>query len=339
MNDPKAALEKFQIKGAIKSVALFGGGHINDTYKVETSEAQYLLQRVNTDVFRNTEIFEANLRALLAGKSEVLVEHIATEEGRWLLVDKSGAWKVQVFDEDVYAPQLANDLRQVSEVARGFGKFTALGLSVDIFKESIPDFHNLQWRLEQLDEAIENNAVGRRTEAQSLIDQANAYRWISEKMEALKGDGLPLRLCHNDTKIDNILLSRSSDRFKYVIDLDTVGPGYALYDFGDMMRTLLSPTKEAEPDVSKIELREDYYISLRDGFLSECRHCLTALEIESLAFGGQYMTYIMGIRFLADYLNGDVYYKVSHGEENFVRARNQLRLLTLMDGLDTTEEK
>lgn len=338
MNDAKTALENFQIKGAIRSIALFGGGHINDTYKVETSEAQYLLQRINTDVFKDTGIFEANLNALFSTRSDVLVKHIPTLKNTWLFVDASGAWKTQLFDKDTYAPQLANDLRQVSEVAKGFGKFTSLGLAADAFQETIPDFHNLKWRLEQLDEAIENNAAGRRTEAQNLIDQANAYRWIGKKMEALKADGLALRLCHNDTKIDNILLSRSSGQFKYVIDLDTVGPGYALYDFGDMMRTLLSPTKESEPDVSKIELREDYYISLRDGFLGECRHSLSALEIESLAFGGQYMTYIMAIRFLADYLNGDIYYKVSHAEENFVRARNQLRLLSLMDDLDIKDQ-
>ncbi|MCE7991958.1 MAG: aminoglycoside phosphotransferase family protein [Roseivirga sp.] len=337
MNDPKTALENFQIKGAIRSVALFGGGHINDTYKVETSEAQYLLQRINTDVFRDTDIFEANLNALFTTKSDVLVEHVPTWKNTWLFLDTSGAWKTQLFDKDTYAPQMADDLRQVSEVAKGFGKFTSLGLSADAFQETIPDFHNLQWRLEQLDEAIESDLARRKAEAQNLIDQANAYRWINQKMECLKVEGLPQRLCHNDTKIDNILLSCSSNQFKYVIDLDTVGPGYALYDFGDMMRTLLSPTKESEPDVSKIELREDYYVSLRDGFLSQCEHALTALEIESLAFGGQYMTYIMAIRFLADYLNGDVYYKVSHEEENFVRARNQLRLLKLMDDLADKE--
>ncbi len=331
MNDPRAALEKFQIKGAIKSVALFGGGHINDTYKVDTSEAQYLLQRVNTAVFRNTEVFEANLRALLASKSGVLVGHIPTLEGRWLLVDRSGAWKVQSFDDDVYAPQLANDLNQVTEVARGFGKFIALNLPVHSFQETIPGFHNLDWRLEQLDEAIANNLADRKKRTEELIDQANEFRWIAVKMKTLKKQGLPLRLCHNDTKIDNILLSSSSDTFRYVIDLDTVGPGYALYDFGDMMRTLLSPTKEAEPDVSKIKLRKEYYDCLREAFLTECKHSLTALEVESLSFGGQYMTYLMAIRFLVDYLNGDVYYKVSHEEENFIRARNQLRLLKLMD--------
>lgn len=337
MNDPKAALENFQIKGAIKSVALFGGGHINDTYRVETTEAQYLLQRVNTAVFKDTVVFERNLRALFASDSEVLVQHIPTQENSWLHIDTSGAWKTQHFDEDTYAPQLANDLHQVSEVAKGFGKFTAMAvnLSVDHFQEIIPDFHNLKWRLKQLDEAIEKDVARRKQKAKGLIDQANQYCWIVERMELLKDKGLPLRLCHNDTKIDNILLSSSSDKFKYVIDLDTAGPGYLLYDFGDMMRTLLSPTKESEPDITKIELREDYYQHLRKGFLSECEGVITKLEVESLAFGGLYMTYIMAVRFLTDYLNGDLYYKVAHIEENFIRARNQLRLLKLIDIFNT----
>lgn len=331
MNTPVSVLGKFQIKGAIESVALFGGGHINDTYRVKTTQAQYLLQRINTTVFRDIILFESNLSALLAGRPEVLVEHIPTFEQKWLLTDSSGTWKVQVFDEDTYAPQLAKDPDQVREVGKGFGRFMALNLPVNIFGEIIPDFHNIDWRLEQLDEAIANNAVNRKTEAQNLIDQANEYRWIAYRMQLLKGQGLPLRVCHNDTKIDNILLSRSSGCFKYVIDLDTVGPGYALYDFGDMMRTLLSPTKEAEPDISKIELRQRYYQSLREGFLGECEGMLNEMEIQSLSFGGQYMTYLMAVRFLADYLNGDVYYKVSYEQENFVRARNQLRLLKLMD--------
>ncbi len=331
MDRPLAVLEKFQIKGAIESVALFGSGHINDTYKVETTSARYLLQRINTRIFRDIGLFESNLGALMAGKPEVLVAHIPTLEEQWLFTDDSGTWKMQIFDEDTYAPQLADHPDQVREVGKGFGKFMALNLPADAFGEIIPDFHSIDWRLKQLDEAIANNVAGRKAEAQPLIDQADDYRWIAERMEYLKGQGLPLRLCHNDTKIDNILLSRSSGHFKYVIDLDTVGPGYALYDFGDMMRTLLSPTKEAEPDVSKIELRQHYYQSLREGFLGECEGMLHKVEIESLSFGGQYMTYLMAIRFLGDFLNGDMYYKVSHKQENFIRARNQLRLLKLMD--------
>lgn len=331
MTAPVKALKNFQIKGAIKSVALFGGGHINDTYRVETTKARYLLQRINTSVFSTIAVFEANLSALFARESEILVEHIRTWDNRWLFVDSQGAWKAQHFDEDTYAPQLANDFRQVSEIARGFGKFIAMDLPVGPFRETIPDFHNLEWRLQQLGDAVAANIAGRKDLAKELIDQANEYRWIAEKMELLKNRGLALRLCHNDTKIDNILLSRSSDHFKFVIDLDTVGPGYVLYDFGDLMRTVLSSAQESEPDVDKVALREDYYEVLREGFLSECRNMLTTLEFESLAFGGQYMTYIMAIRFLTDYLNGDVYYKISHDQENFIRARNQLRLLSLMD--------
>jgi thiamine kinase-like enzyme len=327
MNDPRAALEKFQIKGAIKSVALFGGGHINDTYCVETTRAQYLLQRINSSVFSNTAIFESNLSALFARESEILVEHIRTLDNKWLSVDALGAWKLQHFDEDTYAPQLADDIMKVSEIARGFGRFIAMDLPVEPFRETITGFHKLEWRLQQFDEAVAENLAGRKGPAKELIDQANDYRWIAEKMECLEGNGLVMRVCHNDTKIDNILLSRSSDSFKYVIDLDTVGPGYVLYDFGDLMRTVLSPTRESEPDISKVVLRENYYEVLREGFLSECQNILTPLEIESLAFGGQYMTYIMAVRFLADYLNGDVYYKTGYDHENFIRARNQLMLL------------
>lgn len=333
MTEARVALKNFQIEGAIESVALFGGGHINDTYLVKTATCQYLLQKVNTAVFQQPQILESNLKALFDAKPEVVIAHLATRTGDWLHSDESGVWKVQLYAANTYAPEKIDTIEQVNQVGAGFGQFTAMGLgfSVNDFAEPIADFHNLNWRLQQLDEAIENNVAGREGEARELIEQANDYRWIAEKMEELMRQGLPLRLCHNDTKIDNILLSRATHEFNYVIDLDTVGPGYVLYDFGDMMRTILSPTKEAEPNVSKIQLSQDYYEALKMSFLSQCGSKLTDLEIDSLAFGGQYMTYLMAIRFLADFLNGNTYYKVNHPQENFIRARNQLRLLELMD--------
>ena len=333
MTEATAVLKNFQIKGAIESVALFGGGHINDSYLVKTTGYQYLLQRINTDVFQHPQILESNLKRLFKTKSEVFIEHLTTKTGDWLYGDESGVWKMQLYAVEAYAPEKMDTTAQVSQVGVGFGQFTAIGfeLLTNHFKEPIADFHDLNWRLQQLDTAVENDTAGRKEEAGQLIEQANSCRWIAEKMKELKEKGLPLRLCHNDTKIGNILLSRATHEFKYVIDLDTVGPGYVLYDFGDMMRTLLSPTKEAEPDVSKIILSQDYYQALKKSYLSQCGNKLTALEINSLAFGGQYMTYLMAIRFLADFLNGDTYYKVSYPQENFIRARNQLRLLQLMD--------
>jgi len=333
MSKTLEALKHFEIKGAINSVALFGGGHINDTYHVQTTDGDFLLQRVNTGVFKNPVILEANLVGLFSIKSEILVPHVKTKVGQWLLHFHNDVWKVQTFDADVYAPTLATQLDLVYEIGKGFGKFTALSRNLDLndFEEAIPDFHNLKWRIKQLDQAIENDKANRMEAAKILINKANQFKWISEKMEDLIGAGLPLRVCHNDTKIDNILLSKASNKFRYVIDLDTVGPGYVLYDFGDMLRTLLSPTKENELEESKIELRTEYLKKIQAGFLQESEDTLTAIELTSLNFGGMYMTYIMAIRFLTDYLNGDTYYKVNFPEENMIRARNQFRLLELMD--------
>lgn len=332
MNIALEALKAFQLEGAIEKVAPFGSGHINDTYKVESSCGNYLLQKVNTKVFQNTETLENNLNLLQSLQSNVFAKHITTKNGVCFHLDQAGCWKLQEFVLNAYGPTTANNLTLVEEVGRGFGMFTQVTSTLDatIFDEAIPNFHSLKWRLEQLDEAMLLNKANRVDDSKKLIDQVNAFSWIADHFNKLVGNGLPLRVCHNDTKIDNILLTEGSDEFRHVIDLDTTGPGYVLSDFGDMMRTLLSPTKEAEVDESKIEIREGYLSALKSGYLSACEESLSPLEIQNLEFGGLYMTYMQAVRFLADYLNGDTYYKISFPEENYVRARNQLTLLRLM---------
>ncbi|WP_323758018.1 aminoglycoside phosphotransferase family protein [Roseivirga sp.] len=332
MNTALEALKGFKLEGAIEKVAPFGSGHINDTYKVESTCGNYLLQKVNTKVFQNTETLENNLKLLEGLQSPVFAKHITTESGTCFLVDESGCWKLQEFVSNAYGPTTPSNLTLVEEVGKGFGMFTkaTASLKAKAFDEAIPNFHSLKWRLEQLDEAIALNIANRKETAQSLIDQVNAFGWITDYFNRLVDRGLPIRVCHNDTKIDNILLSQGSDEFRHVIDLDTTGPGYVLSDFGDMMRTLLTPTKEAELDESKIEIREGYLEALKSGYLSSCAESLSPLEIENLEFGGLYMTYMQAIRFLADYVNGDTYYKISFTEENYIRARNQLTLLQLM---------
>lgn len=333
MNIALAALKAFKLKGAIEKVAPFGSGHINDTFKVETDCGNYLLQKVNTKVFQNTEALENNLNLLQGLQSEVFARHITTEKGKCFYVDQSGCWKLQEFVVNAYGPTTANNLTLVKEVGKGFGMFTKVTSVLDptVFNEAIPNFHNLKWRLQQLDEAIEQNRANRRESSQHFIEQANTFRWIAKRFNQLIRGGLPLRVCHNDTKIDNILLTEGTDEFRHVIDLDTSGPGYVLSDFGDMMRTLLSPTKEAELDESKIEIREGYLEALKSGYLSSCAESLLPLEIQNLEFGGLYMVYMQAIRFLADYLNGDTYYKISFAEENYIRTRNQFRLLELLN--------
>ncbi len=329
------ALQAYNIKGAITEIALFGSGHINDTYLIVAGKEAYLLQKLNQNVFQYPERIENNLRALLEKASDLFVKHYQTSAGTYHHKNEHGIWRLTNFVSGGYAPQTANKLHEVAEAAKGYGRFTTFadGLEKDKFTETIPKFHDLTWRLQQLDDAVKDDVANRSKSAKSLINTANDFRWISEKLRMLFLAGLPTRVCHNDTKLDNCLLAKLESSFCHIIDLDTLGPGSVLYDFGDLMRTTLSPTPENELDESKIELRSDYLDALQEGFLSTCNSVLNPLEKENLLFGGLYMTYIMAIRFLTDYLNGDAYYKISFENENFVRARNQLRLLELMSEL------
>ena len=333
MNFALEALKAFQLKGAIIEVAPFGTGHINDTYKVKTSIGAYLLQKLNTKVFGDTIILESNLKQLLDLRSQVLAEHIPTVNGQYLAAESDGHWKLQVFIANTYAPKIAISTDTVEQVGIGFGSYTAMasGLDPKNLGEAIPNFHNLNWRLTQLREAIKNNTADRLDNAEGLLAKVKAFEWISDCFQKFIEKGLPLRVCHNDTKGENILLESNTNQFQSVVDLDTAGPGYVLYDFGDMMRTLLSPTTESELDIDKIQVNTSYLLALRKGFLQACDKSLTSLEIESLHFGGYYMTYMQAIRFLTDYLNGDIYYKIHFPEENYIRARNQFRLLELLN--------
>jgi len=195
----------------------------------------------------------------------------------------------------------------------------------------ITDFHNLNWRISQLHDSIANSSNERLEKAEAIIKKAKSYEWVAAYFNSLVDKGLPTRVCHNDTKCENILLDQELNLFKHIIDLDTTGPGHVLCDFGDMMRTLLSPTTESETDLSIIEVNTEYLLALKDGFLEACQASLSPLEIDSLYFGGLYMTYMQAIRFLADYLNGDIYYKTYFPEENYIRAVNQFRLLDLLN--------
>lgn len=324
----------FRIDGEIIEISPFGGGHINSTWKVSTSKSTYLLQKINTLVFTQPGVIIRNRQYLedIEGKA-VLVEQILTKAGELALENEAGFFRMQAYMANTYAPSKVEVEEQAFQAAKGFGEFLSQTQTLDtsLFSESIPGFHDLEKRLLQLAEAVGNNRVGRLDSAASLLNQANDFLWIKNHMKTLKSHGLPVRVCHNDTKVDNILLDRKSHEFKHVIDLDTVGPGFMLYDFGDMMRTFISPAAESETDISKIEFRKSILEALKEGFMSSVQHFITPNEKESLYFGGMYMTYIMAVRFLTDYLNGDIYYKIHFENENFVRSRNQLYLLSLMN--------
>jgi len=320
----------FPVQGDILSIDHHGTGHIHDTFRLRTTEHAYLLQRLNTSVFQQPEKIFANQRLLKPLiERGLIVAPIPAEHGELGLCHAGHHWRMQHFIEEVYGPTQVESEKVAFEVAKGFALFNkaCLTLNPDNFQEVIPDFHRLGWRMQQFAQACQGADSERLDFASAFIEQVKTFSWINQRMNDLWAQGLPQRVCHNDTKADNVLLNMGSHEFRYVIDLDTVGPGTLLYDFGDLMRTVLSPTGESEPDVTKIKLNTDYFSALAQAYRQVLWEEISAIERSSLVFGGLYMTYMMAVRFLTDYLNGDIYYKISFETENWVRARNQLVLL------------
>lgn len=325
------ALKLFNIEGAIESVAPLGFGHINDSYAVVAGGCAYLLQRLNTNVFRQPEIVESNLASILEFAPELFPFHLKGTNGKHHQSDGQNLWRVQEFVTDSYSPSKLG-LSELREIAKGYGRYTARFAqeSPGLYKESIPQFHNLHHRINQFNTALDQNAADRMKKTTDEIEAINNFKWIAERFDELVANGLPLKVCHNDAKAGNCLLSEQSGQFLKVVDLDTVGPGYVLFDLGDMLRSMLFNIPENQLELDGLRFNQERFDTIVTSFLNECGESLEPVEIDSLAFGGLYMTYIMAIRFLTDYLNGDKYYKISHPEENLIRTRNQLEILKLM---------
>lgn len=333
MQETESVLRAFGIKGAIDQVALFGYGHINDSYKVKLESGVFLLQKINTSIFQLENELEQNLSRLLHIDTSLFPQHLQAS-GRIHYKNDNDLWRLSAFIQNSYSP-LNPSFEETLEAVKGYGAFMALndGLTVSEFKETIPHFHHLGRRLIALNKAIELDRANRLSSVSRELAQVSSYEWIEETYTELTKSNLPKRVCHNDTKSTNVLLDKDTQKLLKVVDLDTVGPGYALYDFGDMMRSMLASHPENEPDIDNLEVLEDRYEHMLDTYVVASNGILTDQEIQSLGFGGMYMTYIMAVRFLTDYLNGDTYYRVAYPEENIVRAKNQLKLLGLMKGV------
>lgn len=331
MQVAQEAIKLFNIQGAIDSIAPLGFGHINDSFSVKVNGHGYLLQRLNTKVFKQPEVIENNLSNLLNHAPELFPEHLKGASGKFHEGETHSLWRVQEFVQDSYSPtKLTED--ELSEIAKGYGKFTAAfqNAEPDQYAEGIPDFHNLHHRLNQFYQAFAINSAGRAETASNEIRAIEENSWIADQFDELVQQGLPLRVCHNDAKAGNCLLSKKTGKFLKVVDLDTVWSGYVLFDLGDMLRSMLFNIPENEAQLDGLKFDQRRFEVILDSFLAECGDSLEEIEVKSLPFGGLYMTYMMATRFLTDYLNGDVYYKTSHSEENLVRARNQLKILRLM---------
>ncbi|MHB1308550.1 MAG: phosphotransferase enzyme family protein [Limisphaerales bacterium] len=338
---------QFQIYGQILHAETCKIGHINETYTAAYDQGgilvRYIHQKINQHVFtkpdevmdnimRVTTHLQRKLIALGARQStRRALTVVPTRDGRPYFRDAEGDfWRTFVFVERVQSFEAVQTAEQALEAGRAFGEFQALlaDLPGDRLHETIPDFHNTRKRFEALRQAIHDDHYNRSLKAKPEIDFALAQEpWIDTLLKAHASGEIPERITHNDTKFNNVMLDWESGRAMCVVDLDTVMPGLAHYDFGDMVRTTTSPTVEDELDLSKVRMQMPMFESLARGYVEAARGFLTPAERKYLAFAGKLITYTIGIRFLTDHLMGDNYFRVHRPNHNLDRCRTQFRLV------------
>jgi len=327
-------LNAFGLKPNNYHVASFGSGLINYTWKISGTIQQYILQRINKNVFKAPQDIANNLVQLENYLKQTAPEYLfaaplPTVNGESLVEDEGNYYRLSPFIKNSHTVDFIEQDKQAYEAAKQFGKFTRLLKDFDLtqLRYTLTDFHNLTLRVEQFKTALANADKERLSNAAAEILQVEANIDIALIYEQLvKGKQIPMRVIHHDTKINNILFDDNNCGL-CVIDLDTVMPGYFISDVGDMMRTYLSPANEEERDLSKVQINDDYFIAVYKGYMEEMGSALTATEKDLFIYSGKFMIYMQAIRFLADYLNGDVYYHTQYAEHNLVRTQNQLTLL------------
>lgn len=339
----RGIVELFRVESAVEIVKPIGSGHINDTYSVSlkgNSTPSYILQRINHSIFPNIEKLSDNIQRATShlekngnGQYQVM-QLISTLDGKlWHKTNDGNYWRLFNYIPDSQSYDLAPSNDFAIEAGKAYGWFvkTLSNLNEPPLFEVIPGFHSLGLRISQLKSALDNNSTDRAKLCKNELDF-----YLSRCNEMIEFDNLigtsdiPLRVTHNDTKINNVLFN-SKGKAVSVIDLDTVMPGVVHYDFGDAIRTIAAKAIEDEtrPDLIGIEIA--LYKAFAEGFLNEIGTSLTKKEVEYLPKAPRMLAFIMGIRFLADYLRGDTYFKVKHAEHNIQRARNQMALIQDME--------
>lgn len=332
---------QFQLNGVPVSSERYGNGHINETYLVITDKGTwYILQKINHFVFRDVEQLMHNIAAVtryLAKENSDprrVLTIVPTREGSDYLHDSDGYWRMYIFVTDSICldrPETVDDFRASAEA---FGRFqnSLAGFPAETLHETIPHFHDTPVRFAALEKAIAEDVVGRAKDAQAEIEFAlHRRRDCAALTDMLAAGQLPLRVTHNDTKLNNVLLDSTTRAPLCVIDLDTVMPGLAANDFGDSIRFGASTAAEDEKDLDKVHFSLPLYKAYARAFLSACGRNLTKPEVDTLPLGAKLMTFECGIRFLADYLVGDAYFHTAYAEHNLIRCRTQFKLVAEME--------
>jgi len=340
----------FGIPGDFMLAIPYGTGHINDTFQATFNQSgsiiHYTIQRINTQVFKKpTELMENVARVCdhLSGnlppcfeRSREALQLLRTEDGKayYYDADHDSYFRAYFFVEHARTYDIIDNDDVAFSAAKAFGRFlgTLASLPAPRLHETIPDFHNTPKRYEALLKAVEENRCGRVKDVGAELDFVARHAECYGKLIAMQRNGeLPERITHNDTKINNVLMDDFTGRGICVIDLDTVMPGLVHYDFGDLIRTGTSPAAEDEPDTSKIYMQFNRFEALLRGYLAGAGKVLTETERELLPFAGQLITTEIGIRFLADYLEGDVYFKTHRPNHNLDRCRSQFKLASSIE--------
>ena len=343
-------LSRFTLSGEFVSFEPIGCGHINDTLcvtlKEQDGEVRYILQRINTHVFTKPAELMENVANVTSYLARILRENGAdpargtltvfpTKDGKlFYRTDAGDCWRVYNYVENTYTLQAIRDPQDFQKSGEAFGNFQKLlaDYPSDTLYETIPHFHDTAARFENFKKALRADAVGRAHTVQPEIDfvlQREADTHVL--VDLLQKGELPLRVTHNDTKLNNILFDNDTKEGICVVDLDTVMPGLSLYDFGDSIRFGASTAAEDEPDLSKVHFSMELFRAYTRGYLGAAGDSLTATEIAYLPFSAKLMTLECGMRFLTDYLEGDGYFRISYPEHNLVRCRTQFALVAEME--------
>jgi len=339
--------EQFDIHGHVAEIIPFGSGHIHDTYLIKTAgnnNPDYILQKINHQIFRDIDGLMSNISVVTSHLKSKLstfqgpesrkqtVELVKSADGDPYIEMSGNYWRVFTFISDSYTYQKVQNNQQAYEAGRTIGGFQYLLSDIETdLHVTIPGFHDLELRLDQFNLAVTNDLTNRvqlvKDEISFVIESTDQLRPF---LDLLKSGKVPWRIAHYDTKLNNILFDKNGQAI-CLIDLDTVMPGYIFYDFGDAVRTMANDTNEDEADLSKIGFNRNYYQALLDGYLAETTRFISKIELDWLSYSPLYMTFLMGVRFLTDFINGDIYYKTGFPDHNLVRARCQFELIRKME--------
>ena len=351
-------LSHFALVGEVIEIKPLGAGLINDSYRVTTTPPEapdYVLQRINHTIFTDVDMLQNNfyrvtthIRHKLEERGETDIDRkvltlIPTKDHKLYYFDGENYWRVLLFIHHARSYDTVNP-QYAYQAGRAFGDFQAMLADIPVeLGETIPDFHNMEFRLQQLHEAVAADPAGRVGEVRPLLDAFEQRAHDMCRAERLHCEGkLPKRICHCDTKVNNMMFDEDGSVL-CVIDLDTVMPSYVFSDYGDFLRSAANTGAEDDRNPDNVSFNMDIFRAFTRGYLESARAFLLPVEVDNLPYAAALFPYMQCVRFLTDYLNGDTYYKIAYPEHNLVRTRAQYRLLQSMesqygDMVDTVRE-